>query len=85
MKVIVYTTPLCPWCQAAKSFLKANNIEFEEADVSRDEKRALEMILKSGQMGVPVIDIDGKIVVGFNKPLLEELLGLSSNNEERKE
>lgn len=79
MKVIVYTTPLCPWCQAVKSFLRANNIEFEEIDVSKDEVKAQEMILKSGQMGVPVIDIDGKIVVGFNKPLLEELLGLSSN------
>lgn len=79
MRVIVYTTPLCPWCQAVKSFLRANNIEFEEIDVSKDEKKAQEMILKSGQMGVPVIEIDGKIVVGFNKPLLEELLGLSSN------
>lgn len=85
MKVVVYTTPLCPWCQATKSFLKANNIDFEEIDVSKDEKKAQEMILKSGQMGVPVIEIDGKIVVGFNKPLLEEFLGLSSNNEERKE
>lgn len=83
MKVIVYTTPLCPWCQAVKSFLKANNIEFEEFDVSKDEEKAQEMILKSGQMGVPVIDIDGQIVVGFNKPLLEELLGISSNEEKQ--
>ncbi len=80
-KVIVYTTPLCPWCQAVKAFLKANNIEFEEIDVSSNEEKAREMILKSGQMGVPVIEIDGEIVVGFNKPLLEELLGLSANEE----
>lgn len=77
MKVIVYSTPICPWCQAVKSFLRANNIEFEEIDVSRDEAKAQEMILKSGQMGVPVIDIDGKIVKGFDKPLLEEILGIS--------
>jgi|YelNatPaOPRAMG01_1025707.scaffolds.fasta_scaffold89804_2 glutaredoxin-like YruB-family protein len=85
MKVRVYSTPQCPWCQAAKSFLKANNIEFEDIDVSQNEAAAQEMILKSGQMGVPVIEIDNNIVIGFNKPLLEELLGLSSNeNKEEK-
>jgi len=83
MKVIVYSTPICPWCQAVKSFLKANNIEFEEIDVSRDEVKAQEMILKSGQTGVPVIDIDGKIVKGFDKPLLEEILGISSNENKK--
>ena len=82
MQVKVYSTPSCPWCQAAKNFLKANNIPFEDIDVSRDEKAANEMILKSGQMGVPVIEIDGKIVIGFNKPLLEEFLGLNKNEKE---
>ena len=81
MQVKVYSTPSCPWCQAAKNFLKANNIPFEDIDVSWDEKAANEMILKSGQMGVPVIEIDGKIVIGFNKPLLEEFLGLKKNAE----
>jgi glutaredoxin-like YruB-family protein len=81
MQVKVYSTPSCPWCQATKQFLKANNIPFEDIDVSRNEKAAQEMILKSGQMGVPVIEIDDKIVIGFNKPLLEELLGLNKNEE----
>jgi len=79
MRVIVYSTPICPWCQAVKSFLRTNKIEFEEIDVSRDEAKAQEMILKSGQTGVPVIEIDGKIVKGFDKPLLEEILGISSD------
>ncbi len=82
MNVKVYSTPMCPWCQAAKDFLKTNNIPFEEIDVSQDAKLAQEMILKSGQMGVPVIDIDGKIVIGFNKPLIEEFLGLNKNEKE---
>ena len=81
MQVKVYSTPMCPWCQATKIFLKANNITFEDIDVSRDEKAANEMILKSGQMGVPVIEIDDKIIIGFNKPLLEEFLGLKKNAE----
>jgi len=81
MQVKVYSTPICPMCQAAKDFLKANNIPFEEIDVSQDEKLAQEMILKSGQMSVPVIDIDDKIVTGFNRPLMEEFLGLNKNAE----
>lgn len=82
MQVKVYSTPSCPWCQATKNFLKANNIPFEDIDVSQDEKAAMEMIMKSGQMGVPVIDIDDQIVIGFNKPLLEELLGLNKNDKQ---
>ncbi|MFA5392622.1 MAG: glutaredoxin domain-containing protein [Candidatus Paceibacterota bacterium] len=84
MQVKVYSTPICPMCQVAKDFLKANNVAFEEIDVSQDEKLAQEMILKSGQTGVPVIDIDGKIVTGFNKPLIEEILGLNNNEGEQK-
>jgi len=84
-KVKIYTTPLCPWCQVTKDFLKANQIEFEEIDVSRDLKKAKEMVEKSGQYGVPVIDIDGKIVVGFNRSLLEELLGLNQKDEGEEE
>jgi glutaredoxin 3 len=81
MKVKVYSTPVCPWCQAAKDFLTAQNIPFENIDVSQNEKAAQEMIIKSGQMGVPVIEVDDKIIVGFNKPLLEEFLGLNSKIE----
>lgn len=76
MKVIVYSTPVCPYCDFAKQFLKENNIDFEVIDVSKDQDKAQEMIQKSGQMSVPVIDVDGKIVVGFNKAKLKELLGL---------
>ena len=76
MKVIVYTTPTCPYCVRAKQFLKENNILFENIDVSIDEKAAEEMVEKSGQMGVPVLDIDGKIIVGFDKEQIRESLGL---------
>jgi len=75
-KVKIYTTPVCPFCNLAKQYLKEKGIEFEEIDVSKDEKAAMEMIQKSGQMGVPVIEIDGKIVVGFDKEKIDELLGL---------
>ena len=81
MQVKVYSTPSCPWCEAAKDFLKNNNIPFEDINVSLDQTKAQEMILKSGQMGVPVIEIDDKIVIGFNKSLLEEFLGLKINGE----
>ncbi len=75
-KVKVYSTPICPFCRMAKEFLKEKGIEFEDIDVSKDQKAAQEMIEKSGQMGVPVIEIDGKIVVGFDKEKIEKLLGL---------
>lgn len=76
-KVIVYSTPTCPYCKQAKDFLKQNKIDFTEVDVAADEKKAQEMIEKSGQMGVPVIDIDGKIIVGFDKAEMKKALGLS--------
>jgi len=76
-KVIVYSTPSCPWCYRTKLFLKSHNIPFEDVDVSADRARAIEMVQKSGQMGVPVTDIDGHIVIGFNEPKLRELLGIN--------
>lgn len=76
MKVKVYSTQACPYCHMAKDFLKQNNIEFEDIDVSRDQKAAQEMIEKSGQMGVPVIEIDGKIIIGFNVPEIKKALNL---------
>ncbi len=76
-EVIVYTTPTCPWCQATKEYLRAREIDFEEVDVSADPAAAQEMIEKSGQMGTPVVDIDGEIVVGFNKPEIDRLLDLN--------
>ena len=76
-EVIIYTTPTCPWCQATKEYLRAREIDFEEVDVSADPAAAQEMIEKSGQMGTPVVDIDGEIVVGFNKPEIDQLLELN--------
>jgi len=74
--VIIYTTTACVWCKKAKEFFKENNIKFTEKDVGSDMMAANEMIEKSGQMSVPVIDIDGKIVVGFDK--LKELSSIPS-------
>lgn len=76
-KVLIYSTPTCPYCKQTKDFLKQNNIKYAEVDVSSDEKKAQEMIEKSGQMGVPVIDIEGQIIVGFDKPALKKALGLA--------
>lgn len=75
-KVTVYSTPTCPFCIRAKQFFADNNIAFENIDVSENEEKAQEMISKSGQMGVPVIDVDGTIIVGFDKEKIKEKLGL---------
>jgi glutaredoxin-like YruB-family protein len=73
-KVIVYSTPTCPYCLRLKSFLKESGIEFENKDVSTDEAAKNEMVEKSKQMGVPVIDIEGDIIVGFDKDRINTLL-----------
>jgi len=75
-KVTIYSTPTCPFCIRAKQFLKDNGILFEDIDVSSDQAKAQEMIKKSGQMGVPVIDIDGELIVGFDKEKIKEALGI---------
>ena len=75
-KVIVYSTPTCSFCVRTKQFLKDNNIEFEDIDVSVDQEKAQQMIDKTGQMGVPVIDIDGKIIVGFDKDAISKSLNI---------
>ncbi|MCM8767756.1 MAG: thioredoxin family protein [Candidatus Omnitrophica bacterium] len=75
-KVIVYSTKTCPYCKLAKEFLKNNNIEFIDYDVGEDREKLEEMIKKSGQMGVPTIDIDGEIIVGFDKERLKQVLGI---------
>lgn len=75
-KVKVYSTPTCPYCIRAKQFLKDNNIEFENIDVSADQKKSEEMVKISGQMGVPVIDIEGEIIVGFEKEEIKKALGI---------
>ncbi len=74
--VKIYSTPTCPYCHLAKEYLKEKNIEFEAYDVSVDEQAQKEMIEKSKQMAVPVIDIDGKIIIGFNRAEIDKLLNL---------
>jgi glutaredoxin-like YruB-family protein len=74
--VKVYSTSTCPYCIRAKQFLKENNIVFENFDVSSDQAKAEEMIQKSGQMGVPVLDIDGEIIVGFDRERIKQALGM---------
>ena len=74
--VKVYSTPTCPYCKMAKGYLQENNIPFEDIDVSVSQSAAQEMIKKSGQMGVPVLDIDGQIIVGFDKARIKQLLGI---------
>ena len=74
VKVTVFSTISCPWCRRVKEFLKVNKIVFTNVDVGSDQKAAKEMVKKSGQTGVPVIDIDGKIVVGFDEEKLRSLL-----------
>lgn len=73
-KIRIFSTPSCPYCVTLKAYLNENNIEFEEIDVSKNEKALGEMIEKSGQMGIPVIEIDGNIVVGFDKEAISKLL-----------
>jgi glutaredoxin-like YruB-family protein len=75
-KVKMYTTSWCVYCKAAKEFFKANNIEVQEIDVENDQKAQEEMIHKSGQLGVPVIDVDGQIFVGFDKRGLSKILNV---------
>lgn len=72
--VKVYSTPTCVYCKTLKGYLSQNKIEFEEIDVSKDEKQLQDMIKKSGQMGVPVVDIDGEVIVGFDKEKIDKLL-----------
>lgn len=73
-KVTVYSTPTCPYCTFAKDYFRENGIPFNDVDVSSDRAAAQEMITKSGQMGVPVIDIEGEIIVGFQPQVFEQLL-----------
>lgn len=75
MAVKIYSTPTCPYCKQAKEFFKEKGVKFTDVDVSKDQKAQEEMVKKSGQMGVPVIDINGTVVVGFDRAKIESLLG----------
>jgi glutaredoxin-like YruB-family protein len=74
--VIIYSTPTCVWCKTAKKFFQDHHIVYKEIDVAADFTEAEKMIRKSGQTSVPVIEVDGEIVIGFDKPKLQKLLKL---------
>jgi len=73
-KVTVYSTPTCPYCTMAKRYLSERGVEYDDVNVAEDQSRALEMLTKSGQMGVPVLDIGGQVIVGFNRPAIDDAL-----------
>lgn len=75
MTIKIYSTPTCPYCNMAKKMMDDKGVEYQNLDVSKDREMAKEMIIKSGQRSVPVIDIDGEIIIGFDKARLEQLLG----------
>ena len=76
-RVIIFTTPTCSWCRRAKTYLNQNKVPFREVDVSRDPAAARDLVRRTGQMGVPVIEIDGKPIVGFDQSKIDRLLGLA--------
>lgn len=75
-RVLVFTTPTCPWCQRAKGYLRSQGVPFKEVDVSRDPKAANDLVRRTGRVGVPVIEIDGRPVVGFDQRQIDRLLGI---------
>ncbi len=75
-RVIVFSTPTCAFCNQAKSYFRQKGIRFTDVDVSRDPAAARDMVRRSGQQGVPVIDIGGRLIVGFNRPKIDQLLGI---------
>ncbi len=75
-RVIIFTTPTCPHCNRAKRYLRERGVRFRDVDVSRDQAAARDMVRRSGQQGVPVLDIGGKIVIGFDRAKIDQLLGL---------
>lgn len=82
MNVTIYTTPTCQYCKMAKQYFQENNIDYTEYDVSENEEKRAEMVEKSGQMGVPVIDINGQLIVGFDKSAVADALESAQQTEE---
>ncbi|KKT28617.1 MAG: hypothetical protein UW43_C0004G0019 [Candidatus Yanofskybacteria bacterium GW2011_GWA1_44_21] len=72
--ILIYTTPTCHFCHMAKEYFKSKGIKYEEVDLAKNPERGQEVIQKSGQFGVPVIEINGKIVIGFDRPKIDEYL-----------
>lgn len=74
-RVTVYSTPTCPYCRQAKDYLAQKGVEFADLNVATDLEARNTMVQKSGQLGVPVIEVDGHVIIGFNRGKLDELLG----------
>jgi len=74
MNIKVYSTTTCPWCTKVKDYLKSKGVEFENVDVSANREAAMEMVKKTQQMGVPVTEIDGEFVIGYDTAKIDELL-----------
>lgn len=72
--ITIYSTPTCPWCKKAKQFFDTNKVSYKDLNVASDVAARKEMVKKSGQLGVPVLDIDGQIVIGYDEPKIKELL-----------
>ncbi len=72
--ITIYSTPTCVYCKNLKEYLSSKNVEFKDIDVSKDEKELEKMVAISGQMGVPVVDIDGNIIIGFDRQKIDQLL-----------
>jgi len=75
-RIVVYGTQTCPYCVQLKEFLKNNGVDFEDIDISVDPEKGQEVAEKTGQIGIPVIDIDGRFIVGFDQKTIKEALGL---------
>lgn len=79
MTIKIYSTPACTYCKMAKEFLTSQNVPYEDIDVSVDAVAREDMVEKSGQLGVPVFDIDGQIMVGYNQQLLSKVVGIGAD------
>jgi glutaredoxin-like YruB-family protein len=77
-RIILYTTPSCPWCNRLKHYLKSLNLRYHDIDVSKDPKIAEDLVRRTGQTGVPQAEINGQMVVGFDKPKIDRLLGIKA-------
>ncbi len=78
-RVIVYSSPTCVWCMRAKTYLRTRGVPFRDVDVSRDPAAARNLVRRTGQMGVPVIEVDGSPIVGFDQARIDSALGLLAN------
>ena len=72
--ITIYTTPTCGFCKMAKQYLESKNVDYDTKDITTDEESYKEVLDKSGQLGVPVIDIDGTVIVGFDRPKIDAVL-----------